>query len=226
MKELILPEHLLLLAMSDDKGTVVPSSAMALPYALNGAVLMELSVRRRVMVDESVLQELRDDPTGDEILDEALQSLKDCERDKSAEFWVARPEGLVKHLKQKLLDRLVERGILQREEHKLLWLVPYNRFPELDGRAERDLRQHIQDAVFHGADPDERTALLISLIGACGLAHEVFPEWDAVEVKEKLAAFTQGAQIAKAVSDDVSAATNAAVCSMLMTSVIPTLNNP
>lgn len=226
MKAMILPEHLLLLAMNDDEGTVVPSSAMALPYALNGALLMELSVRRRVMVDETVLRPVREDFTGDEILDEALQSLKDCDRERSAEYWVARPDSLVRHLQQKVQDRLVERGILQREEHKFLWLIPYDRFPQLDGRPERDLRQHIRDAVFHGEDPDESTALLISLIDACGLAHEVFSEWDPAEVKEKLTAFTQGAQIAKAIADDVAAATNAAVCTMLMTSVIPSMHQP
>ena len=223
MKAMILPEHLLLLAMQDDKGSVVPSSALALPYGLNGALILELSVRHRVMVDEQVLVELSDEPTGDDILDEALVALKDCERDKSAEFWVARPDALVRNLRQKLLDRLVARGILQREEHRFLWLIPYDHFPAMDKRPERDLRQHITDTVFHGADPDESTALLISLIDACGLIHEVFPDMDPAEVKEKLAAFTQGAQIANAITSDVSAATTAAVTTSLMATIIPSI---
>ena len=45
---LMLPEHLLLLALRDDKGSVVQSSAMALPYGLAGALVMELSMRHRV----------------------------------------------------------------------------------------------------------------------------------------------------------------------------------
>ena len=226
MSELTLPEHLLLLAMQDEKGAIVPSSTLALPYGLNGALLLELSLRQRVKVQEGMMQEVSDAPTGDDILDEALQSLKDCERDKSAEFWVARPDALVKDLKARLLDRLVERGILKRESHRVLWLVPYDRFPELDGSAERDLRQRIHDVVLNGATADEATALLISLIHACGLVKEVFPEQDAKAVKETIKELSEGSQIASAVVEDVASATIAAVCSSVVASIITTLNTP
>lgn len=226
MNALILPEHLLLLAMRDDKGTVVHGGALALPYGLNGALLLELSLRGRVRVEEGVLVEVSNAPTDDDILNEALQSLADCERDKTAEFWVARPDALVKDLKNRLLDRLVARGILRREEHRILWLVPYSRFPELDGAPERDLRKQLNEVVVGGAEADEATALLIGLIHACGLAPEVFPDHEADEVAAKLKAFAESSQIAKAIVDDVAAATTAAVCASLTAAVIPGIDTP
>jgi len=224
MKPIILPEHLLLLAMGEEKGAVLPSSAVALPYGLNGALIMELSLRGRVVVKEDVLVELSTEPTGDDILDEALKTLEDCEREKSAEFWIARPDALVEGLKLRLLDRLVERGILKREERRFLWLIPYSRFPELDKRPERDLRQHIQDVVLHGADADEPTALLLSLVNACGLASEVFPDEDPAEIKEKIKAYSHGTQIGEAISSDVAAATMGAVTASIMATVVPTMD--
>ena len=224
MNGLILPEHLLLLALNDDKGSVVQSSALALPYGLAGALIMELSLRGRVKVEETILAEVSTDPTGDDILDEALQALAECERDKSAEYWIARPDSLVKGLKQRLLDRLVERGVLRREEHRFLWLVPYNRYPTQDAAAERDIRQRVHDVVLRGAEADEPTALLLSLVHACDLAKEVFPDHDAGDVKQKLKVFAESSQVAKAVADDVAAATIALVSATIAASVIPTID--
>ena len=133
---------------------------------------------------------------------------------------------MVKDVKARLLDRLVDRGILKREAHRVLWLVPYNRFPELDGSAERDLRQRIHDVVLHGAEADEATALLISLVHACGLVNEVFPDQDAEAVKEKIKVLSEGSQIANAIVEDVASATIAVVCSSVVGSIISTLNTP
>jgi len=226
MKALILPEHLLLLAMREDKGDVVHSGALALPYGLNGALILELSLQRRVKVHENVMSVIDGDLTGDAILDEALKVLQASDHPHSAEYWIARPESLVKDLRHRLLERLAERGILRREEHRFLWLIPYERFPEMDGEPERNLRQHIHDVVMGGAEPDEPTALLVALINACDLSRDVFHDLDPNEVKVKLKASAEGEQIARAITDDVAAATTAAVTSTLMASVIPTIHTP
>ena len=226
MNALTLPEHLLLLALNDDKGAVVQSSTLALSYGLAGAVLMELSLRRRIVIREKTIDEVNLEPTGDAILDEALKALADCEREKSAEYWVARPDALVKDLKHRLLDRLVERGVLQREEHRFLWLIPYDRYPVQNPAVERDLRQHIHNVVLHGGEADEATAMLIPLVHACGLANEVFPGEDPESVAGHLKAFAESSQIARAVSDDVAAATITMVSASIMAAVFPHMELP
>ena len=66
-----LPEELLLLALHDEKGSVIPAAARVLNGALIGAVLMELGLlgRLREGPDGALLADPT--PTGDEILDEA-----------------------------------------------------------------------------------------------------------------------------------------------------------
>jgi golgi phosphoprotein 3 len=224
MNALTLPEHLILLALQDEEGSVVQSGAVALPYGLNGALLLELSLRKRVKVEEGILIEVSDATTGDDILDDALKALADCERDKTAEFWVARPDALVKDLKERLLDRLVNSGILRREEHRFLWLLPVDHYPAADGEPERDLRKRVNDVVLRDGAADESTALLIGLIHACGLVKEVFPGEDFDAVTAKLKTFSEGSQIANAVSEDVAAATTAVVCTTVMASIIAKLD--
>ena len=222
---LMLPEHLLLLALRDDKGSVVQSSAMALPYGLAGALVMELSMRRRVSVEEEALVVSSREATGDDILDEALATLEQSKRTRDLTYWIARPDSLAKGLKQRLLDRLVARGILKAEEHRFLWLIPYNRYPEQDAGPERDIRQRVHDVVLHGAEPDESTALLITLVHACDLAKEVFPERDVRDVKRRLKEFSEGAQISKAVTEQVTAVSMMIITSCITTSIIMPMNS-
>jgi golgi phosphoprotein 3 len=222
MNPLTLPEHLLLLALRDDKGTVVSSTAAALPYGLAGALVMELSMRGSVLVGEKALTVENTESTGDDILDDAVARIADAKRPRDLKYWIARPNSLATGLKERLQERLVDRGILQREEHRFLWLVPYNRYPELDGTAENDLRRRIHDVVLHGKEADEPTALLITLVHSCDLAREVFPENNNKEVKRSLKEFSEGTQISKVVSDQVTAVTMMIITSAITTSMITT----
>jgi Golgi phosphoprotein 3 len=220
MKPLTLPEHLLLLALRDDKGSVLQCSAVALPFGLAGAVILELSMRGRIAVDRKSVTVTCDDSTGDDILDTALANIRDSSRTRRLNYWISRPNSLLKGLQQRLLDRLVLRGILRNEEHHFLWLIPYHRYPEADGAPERNIRQKVHDVVLHGATADESTALLIALIGACGLGKEVFPGQKTREIKKRLQQFSEGEQVSKAVTDQVVAVTVALITASVATTTM------
>src|SRR4051794_36111020 len=70
-----LPEELLLLALHDEKGSVIPAAASVLDGALVGAILMELGLQGRLREDVDGALQVDPTPTGDEILDEALQRI-------------------------------------------------------------------------------------------------------------------------------------------------------
>jgi hypothetical protein len=224
MAKLILPEHLMLLALSDDKGSVVQSGSIALPYGLAGAIVMELSRRGAVSLEGEMLKLESSDRLGDEILDEAISSIGKSSKLQKASYWIARPDKLVKGLKQRVLDRLVQREILRAEEHRFMWLIPYTRYPEQDDSVETGMRQHMYEVVFSGAESDEETALLLSLVHACTLEKEVFPGEDTKAVTKALEEFTKGDRVAKAISDEVAAITAmliaSAVSGAVVTSVI------
>ncbi len=223
MEKLILPEHLLLLALSDDKGAVVQSSSMALPYGLAGAVVMELSQRKRITIDDKNLELISTEHTGDEVLDAALANIGQSSKTRKAAYWISRPDKLVKGLRQRLLERLVSGGILSAEEHHFLWLIPYHRYPTLDGSAESDMRQRIHDIVLRGAEADETAALLIVLVHVCNLAKEVFPGENAKEIKKALKDFAEGDLVAKAVADQVAAITMMIVTSSVNSAMMTTM---
>jgi uncharacterized membrane protein YgcG len=169
-----LPEELLLLALHDEKGSVIPAAASVLNGALVGAVLMELGLAGRVREDDDGALLAYPAPTGDEILDEALQRIAEADRPRQPSYWVGRLARRIPRLKDRLLEQLVARGVLERRERRILWVFPSRSFPLADAAAEQQARDRIRAVILEDRVPDQRTAALIGLVRACNLIDEVF----------------------------------------------------
>jgi golgi phosphoprotein 3 len=185
-----LPEELLLLALHDEKGSVIPAAAAPLNGALIGAVLMELSLagRLREDADGSVLADPR--PTGDAVLDDALQRIADADRPRMPSYWVGRLARRMPRLKDRLLEQLVSRGVLERRERRILWVFPSRSFPLADAAAEQQARDRVRAVILEDQPADQRTAALIGLVRACNLIDEVFAPHERTRANHQVEALT------------------------------------
>jgi uncharacterized membrane protein YgcG len=169
-----LPEELLLLALHDEKGSVIPAAAPVLNGSLIGAVLMELGLQGRLREGADGGLEVDPTPTGDEILDEAVRRVADSDRPRQASYWVGRLARRIPRLKDRLLEQLVARGVLERRERRILWVFPSRSFPLADAAAEQQARDRIRTVILDDLVPDQRTAALIGLVRSCNLIDEIF----------------------------------------------------
>jgi Golgi phosphoprotein 3 len=185
-----LPEELLLLALHDEKGSIIPSATSVLNGALIGAVLMELGLAGRLNEDHDGALVADPTPTGDEILDEALQRIADADRPRMASYWVGRLAGRMPKLKDRLLEQLVARGVLERRERRILWVFPARSFPLADAAVEQQARDRIRAVVLDGQTPDQRTAALIGLVRACNLLDEIFAPHERAQANRRVAELT------------------------------------
>lgn len=211
-----LAEELLLLALEDEKGVVHASASESLDYGLAGAILLSLTVRDRLGMEGGKIIVSNPSPTGDGVLDDALERIRES-RPRNPDHWVGRFGRM--GLKNQLLDRLVDSGALRREEHKVLWFIPVDRYPAADAGPEREVRRKVRAAALGGEAPDPRSAALLSLIQACNLVDEVFAPDEGAKVWQTLDEISEGGLIGRVVSDavtQVQTATQAAV----MTSVL------
>jgi hypothetical protein len=126
------------------------------------------------------------------------------EKDRSPQDLVNR---LGKGLKETLTDRLVERGLLERREDKVLGVFPRTRWPAADATHEHDVRRQVRASLVEGAQPDPRTGALVALLAAVDQAHRVVDHegMSSREVKKRAKYMADGDWAAQAVRDAVTA---------------------
>ena len=72
-------------------------------------------------------------------------------------------------IREGALRRLVDKGILAREEGRFLWVFRSRRYPALDGKAEQEVKLRIMEVLFSDKIPDPRDVVIICLADACGM---------------------------------------------------------
>ncbi|MDX6251693.1 MAG: hypothetical protein QOF10_5053 [Kribbellaceae bacterium] len=214
---MLIAEDLLLLLYDDESGKPITGNP-GLDYSLAGAVLIELTLLGKVdiagagdHVKEGRLKVLDTSSTGDVILDDRLALLAGKAGQK--------PKNLMGKLSKKLRDqvlaRLAEHGILQPDKDKVLGLFPVTRWPAKDARHEREVRAALENVLKLGTRPDERTASLIALLSALNIVPKVIT--DAVDKKalkrraKEIAESDWAAEAVRKAVQEVQAAVTAAV---------------
>ncbi len=76
------------------------------------------------------------------------------------------------------LRGVLDKGLIREEKRRVLLVFRTTRYPEADGTVESALRGRLAEVVLEGAEPDPRTAALISLLHHGDLHSLAFPEAD------------------------------------------------
>ena len=176
-------EEVILLLLRDDDGKFVHVPSWLLDRILAGAVLMDLAMEYRIDTDPERLVLLDDTPTGDSLLDPTLARIA-ADRDGSdragadrdARYWVEQEASHSEEIREEALRRLVDIGILEREDDRFLWVFKSRRYPIIDGKAEREVKLRIMGVLFSDEIPDPRDVVIICLADACGLFAELLPK--------------------------------------------------
>jgi hypothetical protein len=175
-----LGEDLLLLAIRPN-GTL--GVAAKLRFGLSGSELVRLAAARRVDIARGRIVVLDAAPTGDALLDAALQSMQGGLRPPTAKAWVARSRpGLV----QRYLDRLAAAGVVRAERRKVLGVLPVTRWTVADTARLAQVRAGL-DAIASGSGGlDSAQAALAGLAGATGLAQLIYPGFAGAAARKNL----------------------------------------
>jgi hypothetical protein len=207
----LIAEDLLLLLLDDHSGAA--QSAYLQP-ALGGALLVELALAGNVNVEAN--RRWRAAKVGvvpgvaapsDPVLAGALATV--AEKQRSAQDLVGRLGA--KHVRDQLADRLVERGILERRESRVLGIFPRHRWPSVDASHEDGVRRSLAAVLVGGQEPDPRTASLVALLSALDRVHKTV-DHDGLgnrELKRRAKEIAEGNWAAAGVRAAIQAATAA-----------------
>lgn len=202
---LSIAEEVLLLTLHDSDGSFIKVPDWTIRYALSGAVLMDLALRDRIDTDLESLTVVNTDSTGDQLLDGLLNFITRESEPQSTRFWIERTAVHAESIREVALDRLVERGILHREEHRFLWVFKSRRYPITDGTADKEVKLRIAEVLFTDTIPDPRDIVLICLAHATGILDSIFSRVQLRQVEDRVDQVRRldliGQAIAKAIWD-------------------------
>ena len=214
----MLATDLLLLALDDERGTVLPDAAIGLDYGLAGALVMDLALRGCIRVDGDTVWATEVAP-GDPLLEEALAAISRTPG-KPLSHWVIHLSRELGGLRARLLERLVAQGTLEMREKRVLLLFHKNVYPERDARVERDVRAKLDEVLLRGRTAGAETACLIHLACACRVMDAIYPNSQHSIVRARISELDDaGVAGANAVASQVARAETAAVNAATMAAV-------
>jgi hypothetical protein len=224
---LFLHEEIMLLALRDEKGTIVPGTMFE--YAIGAAVLAELLLNQRIAVDQSSRRKLVDvvssTPLGDPLLDQCLEKITTAKRRAALQTWVSRFIA-VKNLKHLIAQRLCRRGILRADEDKVLLIFTRKIYPEVNPEPERKLIERLRQAIFTDApDIDSRTVVLVSLANSATLLNVVFDKKMLKTRKARIKQIVNGEITGKAAQEAIQAMQAAVMMTVMMPAFTTTAIN-
>ena len=221
---LFLHEEIMLLALRDEKGTIVPGTMFQ--YAIGAAVLAELLLNQRIAVDQSSRRKLVDlvssTPLGDPLLDQCLEKITTAKRRAALQTWVSRFIA-VKNLKHLIAQRLCRRGILRADEDKVLLIFTRKIYPEVNPEPERELIERLRQAIFTDAsDIDPRTIVLASLANSTSILNIVFDKKMLKARKARIKQIVNGEITGKAAQEAIQAMQAAVMMTVMMPAIMTT----
>ncbi len=179
-------EEIVLLLLRDEGGRLARVPAWSLNYALAGGALMDLAMENRIDTDPESLILIDAAPVGDNILDPVLARIAAAEEKHDAAYWLDRIADGAEVIYEAALERLVQGGILERRDDRLLWVFRSRRYPAVDGVAEREVKLRIMGVLFSDEIPDPRDIMLICLADACGIFSHLLTRRELNQVTERI----------------------------------------
>lgn len=161
----------LLLMMIDQEGFFY-RSLKNVSKGLNAALMLELTLMSRIKTEQGAIQITDASSTGDELLDEALLTLHHAGTPQNFTYWVRKLN--IRHLKKRLILRLVEQNVLRKVPPQLASLEFRTTYPPSSPADHADLRRHLHAVVFRDIRANERDAARLILTRLCNLVEAHF----------------------------------------------------
>lgn len=162
-------EEIMLLLLDDEDGSFARVPDRLVRYALGGGVLMELALEDRIDTDLDKLLLVDSTPLQDSLLDPMLSEIAAATETHDTRYWLECAAEYAGDIREGALRRLVQKGILAREDERFLWVFRSRRYPAIDGKAELEVKLRIMEVLFSEKIPDPRDVVIICLADACGI---------------------------------------------------------
>ncbi len=201
---LTIPEQLLLIALQDEKGTVLFTATTVLPYALIGATLTELFFADAIELNEELVITKTLQSHQFKLCSEILESMKEKNVKKDLKYWILTLNKKFKNIKEIILDHLVENNVLDKKESKVLGLFTKTIYPTINQKPEKELREKIRNLILNNEKPEEKYITLLELCNVSSLLEDIFNQDELKTARQRLNAFIERTNEGEAIRAETS----------------------
>ncbi|MEQ9467026.1 MAG: GPP34 family phosphoprotein [Ekhidna sp.] len=181
--KLSIAEGFYLIALDDEEGRILAAAEKTVVPGVIAACILELYLLKKIKLEGGNVSVVDTIGTGNGILDNVLKKLQ---TGPSFIDQVKSMSGKFKDIQDDLNALLVQRGILRKEETKLLWIPLSDRMDNANYAFEQEIRNNLKAIVFKNAKPSPAFTILYSLIDDCNILDEVFKDKDELIDAEKV----------------------------------------
>ena len=186
-KKLTLAEELLLITLDDESGKLLDSiKPFSFDIAIAASLIMELTLKGKLDTDAKKLFVVSSTETGDAILDQALAIIVEEKNSLSTSDWLSRFAHYGDTLSDKIIESLVNKGVVQLVEKRLLWVLKTRAYPATSGIEEREVRSRIMQLLNNDEIPNPSDALLIGLLRATGIMNRLLSSTELVRLQNRI----------------------------------------
>ena len=211
MDTISLSQKIYLLSIHPKKGGIVGSAQSALNYILIGAVLLELSMDKKIeFVNKKIV--VKNSKSSNPLHQFLLKKLAKSKRELKISIWISKLTFSAKHIKREVRNELLKKRVIRVVQKRFIFFSWQQ--PEiLNFQLLYKLLAKIDSEVFKGTKNPEDLVLL-SLIIPAGLLKRIFPEKEKRKrAKQKLNVLLNKNQLSLAVKNAI-AASNAVLISI------------
>ncbi|MEQ8903782.1 GPP34 family phosphoprotein [Ekhidna sp.] len=181
--KLSIAEGFYLIALDDEEGRILAAAEKTVVPGVISACILELYLLKKIKLDGGNISVVDTIGTGNGILDNVLKKLL---TGPSILDQIKTLSGKFKDIQEDLNSLLAQRGILKKEETKLLWIPLSDRMDNANYAFEQEIRNNLKAIVFKSAKPSPAFTVLYSLIDYCNILSEVFKDKDELIDAEKV----------------------------------------
>lgn len=193
-------EEIMLLILDDESGEFAHVPRWSLRCALAGGVLMDLALEHRIDTDPERLFLIDSSPVGDDLLDPVLARIARSPETYDTRYWVQHTAEHSDRIRDRALQRLVERGVLEHRNERFLWVFPSRRYPTVDGKADREVKLRIMSVLFSDEIPGPRDIAIVGLADTCDIFKELLSKRELEHATTRIAQVLKLDLIGRAVS--------------------------
>ena len=212
-------EKLTLLLLDDETGKWVANSG-TVNYLLAAGIIFQLTEKGMIEIEEKKIVVKRNNLTSDIYLNEALDKIEDSWFKNSSSL-ISKLASYTNKIKDDIIKSLLSKGILKREEGKILFIFSKDYFPMINSEYENALKAKLLKIITSETEPcDNEHELMLGLISIANIEKKIFQDYpDHKELKKDLKAYVKDNKINSATNDAIVAAQTAMIAAVT-TSVI------